>query len=411
MNKYVRRIFVDATSGSYIDTVHKELCQMSEEQNRDDKKCYYIYYTNFNGREIDSTMNIDEVYSILDINKNEEEVNREETNEEERLKNFADIAQVYYFKLNNEQQKRFEDIDWFKIVNHSIYYGKECVAALHIVSMFNENKDISEIKKYLGTHRLELPKFIVDLPWLGAPIKNYWHQLTHNQDELLNIFNKLVGPLSDKGWDGVTTFLNSTVQLLFVLFIAWFLYFDGLRIAAWLSKIAQRMAPDLGKVLLTQSMITVRAVMLGLMGSALGQSLCMAIGLWIAGVPQIGLLSAATFFLSLLPGGPLLVWGGAAVWLYLEQSYGSMIFMLCWGVLVVSSVDNFLKPLIMSKGTDLSLLLVTLGVFGGALAFGFIGLFLGPVILGLVSTLLDIWLEQDIVENDKPPSENSTLKK
>ena len=148
MNKYVRRIFVDVTTGSYIDTVHKELCQMSEEQNSDDKKCYYIYYTNFNGREIDSTMNIDEVYSILDINKNEEEVNREETNKEERLKNFADIAQVYYFKLNNEQQKLFEDINWFKIVNHSIYRGKECVAALHIVSMFNENKDISEIKKY-----------------------------------------------------------------------------------------------------------------------------------------------------------------------------------------------------------------------------------------------------------------------
>ena len=148
MNKYVRRIFVDVTTGNYIDTVHKELCQISEEQNRDDKKCYYIYYTNFNGREIDSTMDIDEVYSILDINKNEEEVNREETNKEERLKNFADIAQVYYFKLNNEQQKLFEDINWFKIVNHSIYRGKECVAALHIVSMFNENKDISEIKKY-----------------------------------------------------------------------------------------------------------------------------------------------------------------------------------------------------------------------------------------------------------------------
>ena len=148
MNKYVRRIFVDVTTGSYVDTVHKELRQMSEEQNRDDKKCYYIYYTNFNGREIDSTMNIDEVYSILSINKNEEKVNHEETNEEECLKNFVDITQFYYFKLNNEQQKRFEDINWFKIVNDSIYSGKECVAALHIVSMFNENKDISEIKKY-----------------------------------------------------------------------------------------------------------------------------------------------------------------------------------------------------------------------------------------------------------------------
>lgn len=148
MNKYVRRIYVDVTAGSYIDTVHKELCQMSEEQNRDDKKCYYIYYTNFNSREIDSTMDIDEVYSILGINKNEEKVNREETNGEERRKNFADIARVYYFKLNNEQQKRFEDINWFKIVTHSIYNGKECVVALYIVSMFNENKDISEIKEY-----------------------------------------------------------------------------------------------------------------------------------------------------------------------------------------------------------------------------------------------------------------------
>ena len=130
---------------------------MSEEQNRDDKKCYYIYYTNFNGHEIDSTMDIDEVYDKLSINKNKEEVkvNREETNEE-RLKNFADIAQVYYFKLNNEQQKRFEDINWFKIVNHSIFKGKECVAALHIVSMFNESKDISdisEIKKYCDSER------------------------------------------------------------------------------------------------------------------------------------------------------------------------------------------------------------------------------------------------------------------
>ena len=264
---------------------------------------------------------------------------------------------------------------------------------------------VSQAKQYLSTHRLELPGFIQNLPWIGNSLKNYWHKLAHNQEELVTLFNKMIGPISDKGLDGVASLANATVQLLFVLFIAWFLYFDGLRIAAWLSKIAQRMAPDLGKVLLTQSMITVRAVMLGLMGSALGQSFCMAIGLWIAGVPQIGLLSAATFFLSLLPGGPLLVWGGAAVWLYLEQSYGSMIFMLCWGVLVVSSVDNFLKPLIMSKGTDLSLLLVTLGVFGGALAFGFIGLFLGPVILGLVSTLLDIWLEQDIVENEERPAD------
>ena len=178
MNKYVRRIFVDATSGSYIDTIHKELCQMSEEQNRGDKKCYYIFYTNFNGREIDSTMNIDEVYSILNINKNEEEVNRKETNEE-RFKNFADIEQVYYFKLNNEQQKRFKDINWFKIVNRSIYRGNECVAALHIVSMFNENKDIFEIKKYCDYKRFSGNAWIIVVSLIRELDLNISHQISN----------------------------------------------------------------------------------------------------------------------------------------------------------------------------------------------------------------------------------------
>lgn len=148
MNKYVRRIFVDATSGSYIDTVHKELCQMSEEQNSDDKKCYYIYYTNFNGREIDSTMDIDEVYSILDIKKNKEESNREEDNEEERYENIDKVKNYYYYQLTSKQQQRFDEIDWCKIAKNSIYRGRECVAALHIVSMLNDNKDIAEIRKY-----------------------------------------------------------------------------------------------------------------------------------------------------------------------------------------------------------------------------------------------------------------------
>ena len=147
MNKYVRRIFVDTTTGSHIDTVHKELCQMSEEQNRG-KKCYFIYYTKFNGREIDSTMDIDEVYDKLDIDKNKEKEKEKVNREEERLKNIDKVKNYYYYQLTNGQQKRFEEIDWCRIVNHSIYSGKECVAALHIVSMFNENKDISEIKKY-----------------------------------------------------------------------------------------------------------------------------------------------------------------------------------------------------------------------------------------------------------------------
>jgi predicted PurR-regulated permease PerM len=176
--------------------------------------------------------------------------------------------------------------------------------------------------------------------------------------------------------------------------IAWLMYFEGVRMANWVERIANRIENGLGPLLLQRAVVTVRAVMLGLVGSAMGQALAMAIGLAIAGVPTLGILTAATFFLSLVPGGPAVIWGGAAIWLYSQKQPGLAIFMLAWGVVVVSSVDNILKPILMSKGTDQSLLLVMIGVFGGALAFGFVGLFLGPIILGVVATLLDVWLEQ-----------------
>ena len=147
VEKHIRKIEIETTAGSYIDTVHEELCQMAEEQNNKDKKCYYIYSTTFNGQEIDSTMTIDEVYHKLGINKNKETQNSEETKEKERLKNIEDMK-VYYFRLTAEQQKRFKDIDWDKIVKNSIYCGRECVAALHIVSMFNAYRTISDIKDY-----------------------------------------------------------------------------------------------------------------------------------------------------------------------------------------------------------------------------------------------------------------------
>lgn len=164
--------------------------------------------------------------------------------------------------------------------------------------------------------------------------------------------------------------------------------------AQWVERIANRIQDGLGSLLLQRAVLTVRAVMLGLVGSAVGQAIAMVIGLLIAGVPGIALLGAATFFLSLIPGGPVVVWLGAGAWLYSQQEPGWAAFILIWGLVVVSSVDNILKPILMSKGSDQSLLLMTLGVFGGVLAFGFGGLFLGPIVLGVVSTLLDVWLEQ-----------------
>jgi predicted PurR-regulated permease PerM len=120
--------------------------------------------------------------------------------------------------------------------------------------------------------------------------------------------------------------------------------------------------------------------MIGIVGTAAAQAL---VAFVIAGVPGALLLAAGTFFLSLVPVGPPLLWGGAAFWLYQQGDSGWAIFMVLWGALAVSSVDNFLKPFLISRTASLPILLIALGAFGGVLAFGFIGLFLGPTFLAL----------------------------
>jgi predicted PurR-regulated permease PerM len=268
--------------------------------------------------------------------------------------------------------------------------------------VFTENANLwlEYIRHYLQEKGLpsNLPSFIRDIPILGRELDQYWHNLTNNKEELTKLLTKMASPARDITWDSVRNTMNAIVQVILVLFIAWFMYFDAPRLISWLQRIAKRLGNQLGLEMLSTATQTVRAVLLGLVGSALGQSLTMALGLLICGVPNIGLLSATTFFLSLIPGGPALVWGGAAIWLYSQNAIGLAIFLAAWGLLIVSSVDNFLKPIVMSKGANQSLLLVTLGVFGGAMAFGFIGLFLGPVILGLAKNLLRVWLDDHWTE-------------
>jgi len=113
------------------------------------------------------------------------------------------------------------------------------------------------------------------------------------------------------------------------------------------------------------------------------------LGFLIAGVPVPMLLAAATFFLSMIPIGPPLVWGGAALWLYDQGATGWAVFMVAWGLFAISSVDNFLKPMLISRSASLPILLIALGVFGGAIAFGFVGIFLGPVLLAVALALTE----------------------
>jgi predicted PurR-regulated permease PerM len=174
------------------------------------------------------------------------------------------------------------------------------------------------------------------------------------------------------------------------VFLTFFIFRDGHAVAERLSIGAKRIAGDRGEHLLNVAGATVRGVVYGILGTAIVQSVMSAIGFLIAGVPGAGLLALLTFFLSPLPVGPPLVWIPASIWLFNQGYSGWGIFMLVWGV-GVSSVDNVVKPWIISQGSDMPFILIFLGVLGGALAFGFIGVFLGPTLLAVGYRLIEEW--------------------
>lgn len=141
----------------------------------------------------------------------------------------------------------------------------------------------------------------------------------------------------------------------------------------------------------------------GVIGTAAAQGLLALIGFWIAGVPGAIVLGLVTFALSLIPMGPPLVWVPAAAWLFWHGEYGYGVFLVIWGFFVISGVDNVLKPYLISRGGNLPLVVVLLGVFGGILAFGFMGLFLGPTLLAVAYSLISDWIGAPQTHTEQDP--------
>jgi len=184
---------------------------------------------------------------------------------------------------------------------------------------------------------------------------------------------------------------NGVLQLSLSVFILFFLYRDGEVLAQRMDTAMQRIGGERARSLLKLAGSTVKGVVYGILGTAIAQGILAGIGFLIAGVPGALLLGLITFFLSVVPMGPPLLWIPAAAWLYFQGETGWAIFLVVWGVAVVSSVDNFLKPYLISQGASMPFILVLLGVLGGLVAFGFVGVFLGPTLLAVGYSLAREW--------------------
>jgi predicted PurR-regulated permease PerM len=248
-----------------------------------------------------------------------------------------------------------------------------------------------QLKLVLETGSFAPPAWLRELPLVGASLDAYVREVTGSREQLMDLARRMLEPARHYLLSGGMVLGAGVAQLSLAVFVSFFLYRDG---AALLGAIAAGMRRVMGASAAKVADIvsqTVRGVMYGLLGTALAQALVAALGFAIAGVPAVLLLSVATFVLSLVPVGPPIVWAGAAVWLFNQGEPGWGGFMLVWGLVLISGVDNVVKPLLISRGSSLPFLLVLLGVLGGVLAFGFVGLFIGPTLLAVGYSLLRDW--------------------
>ncbi len=248
------------------------------------------------------------------------------------------------------------------------------------------------------------PNWVKGLPVVGESLAAYWENLAHDAPAFIVELKKLTGPVTDIALAGGAAFSIGLLELALSIFITFFLFLHGRRLISFMRQIGERVAGPRARRLLKVIGMTVKGVVYGMIGTALAQGLLAGIGFWIAGVPQSLLLGCLTFALSFVPGGPPFVWGPVALWLLMQGSVGWGIFIAIWGLLLVSSIDNFLRPYLLNQNSNLPVLLGLFGLIGGVLAFGLIGLFLGPTLLAVAYNLFLEWVAAELEDRKQSAS-------
>jgi len=177
------------------------------------------------------------------------------------------------------------------------------------------------------------------------------------------------------------------------VFALFFLYRHGVSVLAQIRGVATRWLGEAARGYIQAVGVTVRAVVFGIVLTALAQGILAGLGYWVVGLPAPALWGAITALVSLIPFVGPVVWIGLSLNLLANGETGAALGLFLWGALVVSWVDNLIRPLVISGPTKIPFLLVFLGVLGGVHAFGLIGLFLGPALLAVSIGIWREWLE------------------
>jgi predicted PurR-regulated permease PerM len=227
------------------------------------------------------------------------------------------------------------------------------------------------------------PVWIGSVPLVGGLLSNTWNAWAADLSGMAAFFRPYLGLFAEKALSLLLGVAGGLVQFFLALFVAFFLWLSGDNLGPQLQALVHRVAGRYAPQLILTTTRAIRGTVYGILGTAIIQGFLTAFGLSLAGVPRVILLGTVAAFLAVLPVGAPLIWIPAGLWLLADGHTARGIFLLAYGTVVVSGADHVIRPYFIARGARIPFVLTVLGVLGGVLGFGVLGIFLGPVLLGV----------------------------
>ena len=250
------------------------------------------------------------------------------------------------------------------------------------------------VAQQIGGGPYALPDWLAGLPWVGDWLRQMIEEWGRNPAAVRGRIGDWMEARTGEILDILGDVGRNAGKLALALFTVFFLYRDGESLVGQVRRVLRRFLGQRVDGYIAAAGVMTKAVVWGLVATALAQGALAGLGYWWAGLDAPVLLGAVTAMVAMLPFGAPLLWGSIGIWLLVSGELTAGIGLLLWGVLVVSWIDNLIRPLVISSATRIPFLLVLFGVLGGLAAFGLIGLFLGPVILAVLVAVWREWLEE-----------------